>query len=333
MKERLIKLAPWVGFPVFYLVCLVLFASWTFPYETLKERIVLSFNQQQREANGQQELRIDELGSYRLSGVAAKGVHLVSPATEVGKPPSDLKLDEVRGRISLLGLLVGNKDVAFKVNAFGGTVDGDYDDHGKEKHVDADIDGVDLAQAEAIKEALGVPVEGKITGQVKLTLPEGKASKANGTLALEAADVAVGDGKSKIKGALAIPRMNVGALTIAAEAKEGILRISKLAAGGKDLELAGEGRVQLREMASESLCDVNLRFKINDNYRAKNDVTKSLFGAPGSTMPAIFEMDPKVKQSKRPDGYYGWHMRGQLGKPEFDPSPNAGPASASKVSP
>ena len=328
MKERLIKLAPWIGFPIFYLICLVLFASWTFPYETLKERIVLSFNQQQRETNGQQELRIESLGSHWLSGVHAKGVHLVSPPTEVGKPPSDMKLDDVRARVSILGLLVGNRDVSFKVSAFGGTIDGDYDDHGKEKRIDADVDGIDIGQVDPITQALGVPLEGKITGQVKLTLPEGKASKANGAVTLESADTAVGDGKAKIKGVpLALPRMNLGALTLAAEAKEGILRVSKLAAGGKDIELQGEGRIQLREIASDSLCDVNLRFKVNDNYKGKSDITKSLFGAPGAASGAMIDMDPKVKQSKRPDGFYGWHMRGQLGKPEFDPAPTAGPAS------
>ena len=328
MKERLLKLAPWIGFPIFYLVCLVLFASWTFPYETLKERIILSFNQQQRETNGQQELRIESLGSHWLSGVHAKGVHLVSPPSEVGKPPSDMKLDDVRARVSLLGLLVGNRVVSFKVSAFCGTIDGDYDDHGKEKRIDVDVDGIDIGQVEPITQALGVPLEGKITGQVKLTLPEGKASKANGAVTLESADTAVGDGKAKIKGVpLALPKMNLGALTLAAEAKEGILRVSKLAAGGKDIELSGEGRIQLREIASDSLCDVNLRFKVNDSYKGKNDTTKSIFGAPGATTGAMLDYDPKVKQSKRPDGFYGWHMRGQLGKPEFDPAPTAGPAS------
>jgi type II secretion system protein N len=329
VKERLLKLAPWIGFPVFYLVCLVLFASWTFPYETLKERIILSFNQQQRETNGQQELRIESLGSHWLSGVHAKGVHLVSPPTEVGKPPSDMKLDDVRARVSILGLLVGNRDVSFKVSAFGGTIDGDYDDHGKEKRIDADVDGVDIGQVAPITEALGVPLEGKLTAQVKLTLPDGKASKANGSVTLESADTAFGDGKAKIKGVpLALPRMNIGALTLAAEAKEGILRISKVVASGKDIELMGDGRVQLREVTSDSQCDVNLRFKVNDAYKTKNDVTKSLFGAAGPTNAgAMIDMDPKVKQSKRGDGFYGWHMRGQLGKPEFDPSPTAGPAS------
>jgi len=32
-----------------------------------------------------------------------------------------------------------------------------------------------------------------------------------------------------------------------------------------------------------------------------------------------------VKQSKRSDGFYGWHMRGTCNKPDFDPAPFATP--------
>jgi hypothetical protein len=43
-------------------------------------------------------------------------------------------------------------------------------------------------------------------------------------------------------------------------------------------------------------------------------------------MPALFEMDPKVKQSKRADGFYAWVMRGTLGRPDFMPAGGGGPA-------
>ena len=59
------------------------------PYDKIKERIVLAFNKQQRDTGGTQELRIDELTSYRLTGAHATGIHLITPATEPGKPPSE----------------------------------------------------------------------------------------------------------------------------------------------------------------------------------------------------------------------------------------------------
>jgi hypothetical protein len=76
---------------------------------------------------------------------------------------------------------------------------------------------------------------------------------------------------------------------------------------------------------------LQVRFKINDAYRSKNDVTKSLFGTAGSSMPPLFELDPKVKQSKRADGFYGWAIRGALGRPDFVPAPTGGGTMVPKV--
>jgi type II secretion system protein N len=325
MKERLKKLAPKVAFPFFYLFCLLLFIKWTFPYEKLKERIVSAFNTQQRSTGGTQELQIDEMSSSWWLGIEARGIHLFSASSEPGKPPGDLKIDKARAQLSMLGLLAFNKDVNYKLDAFGGTVEGYFDDKGKERDVEVNFDTVDLGQIDPVTQLLGLPIEGKLTGKIKLTMPEGKASKGTGVVELEAREVAVGDGKTKIKGTLALPRLNVGTLALNAEAREGVIKVTKLSAGGQDIELSGEGRLQMRELATESGLDVNLKFKVNDGYRSKNDVTKSLFGAPGSTAPALFELaDPTVKQSKRPDGFYGWHLRGTLGKPDFAPAPTGG---------
>src|SRR5262245_46471355 len=108
-KERLRRIGPKLGYPVFYLFCLIIFLSWTFPYDKVRDRIVTQFNLQQRNASHPQELQIDDLDSSFLTGVKAKGVRIISPPSEAGKGPSVLALDEVRARISLLGLLIGNK--------------------------------------------------------------------------------------------------------------------------------------------------------------------------------------------------------------------------------
>ncbi|HEX4627831.1 MAG TPA: hypothetical protein VH137_03495, partial [Gemmatimonadales bacterium] len=94
---------------------------------------------------------------------------------------------------------------------------------------------------------------------------------------------------------------------------------------GKDLEVQGDGRITMREIATDSLLDLQVRFRINDAYRSKSEVTKSLFGAPGSSAPALFELaDPKIKQAKRPDGFYGWSLRGPLSRPDFFPAGGSG---------
>jgi type II secretion system protein N len=327
LKELFARLTPYtkyagmVGYPVFYVFCLAIFASLTFPYDKLKERVMTSFAADQRASGGHEELIIDGMAGYGLSGVRLTGVTLLTASTEPGKAPSKLVVDEATVRNGQFSMMLGGTDNDFDVSAFGGELSGDYGVHGKDKAVDVSLDSLDLGKITPLVQLLGVPLEGKVGGTMHLTMPEGKLSKAVGDLSFESKGTAVGDGKAKLKGALALPRIDVGTVTIAAEAKDGVLKFTKFVAAGKDLDVQGDGRVTLREGATDSLCDLQVRFRINDPYRAKNDVTKSLFGAPGSTAPALFELaDPKIKQAKRADGFYGWNARGTLAKIDFLPS-------------
>ena len=326
MKERLKRIAPKVGYPVFYLFCLVIFLSWTFPYDKLKERIVTTFNGQQRNSTAPTELQIDELDSSWLTGVKAKGVKLISPSVDPTKAPTEIKIDEARARISLLGLLVGNKDVSFRIDAFDGSIKGSFEDSGKERNIDVTFEGVDMSKIDAIAANAGFPLEGKLFGNLKLQLPEGKASKGNGAVNLEIRDMFAGNAKElTVKtplGPFTLPRLKVGTFTVTGDAKEGVLKITKASASGGDVDVNGDGRVQLREVATDAHLEVNLKFKINDAYRNKNDKTKMLFGAPGSKDKPMLEMDPRMAKSKTSDGYYGLKIGGTLARP--DPQPSGG---------
>lgn len=326
MKERLKRIAPKVGYPLFYLFALFVFLSWTFPYDKLKERIVTTFNAAQRNSPAPTELRIEELDSSWLTGVKATGVKLTSPSADPTKAPAEIKIDEARARISLLGLLIGNKDVSFRIEAFGGVIKGNFEDTGKERNIDVTFDDVDMSKIEVIAANVGFPIEGKLVGTLKLQLPEGKASKGNGTVNLEIKDMFAGNAKElTVKtplGPFTLPRLKVGNFTVTGDAKDGILKLTKIGASGGDVDVTGDGRVQLREVATDAHLDVNLKFKINDGYRNKNDKTKMLFGAPGSKDKPMLEMDPRMAKSKTADGYYGLKIGGTLAKP--DPQPSGG---------
>jgi len=327
MKELLQRLAPYakyagaVGYPLFYLFCLMIFASLSFPYDKLRERIVASFNADQRASGGQQELQIDAMTGRGLSGVRMTGVTLLGAPAEPGKPPSRLVVDAATIHFSWLSMLVGSSDVDFDLDVFGGEARGEYGAQSKEKSIDLTLDSLDLGKVGPLVQLLGVPLDGRLSGTLHMVMPEGRASKGTGDLSLDVKAAAVGDGKAKMKGALALPRIDVGAITVAADVKDGVMKVGKFFASGKDVDILGEGRVTLRDTVTESLCDLQVRFRINDVYRSKNDITKSLFGAPGSNVPALFELaDPKIKQAKRADGFYGWNVRGALGHLDFFPS-------------
>jgi len=331
VKERLLKYAKhakWVGYPLFYLACLLVFAALTFPYGKLKEHLIGAFNAQQHATGGNQELQIDGMSGYWLSGARLKGVRLFTASTEPGQPPQKIEIEEATFRYGILSaIFAGGSTVSFDAHAFGGEISGSYETGGKDQSLALSIGAIDIGRVEPLARILGVPLQGKMSGSVELKMPDGRASKATGSVSLVASDVAVGDGKAKIKGALALPTIHVGTMTVGGEAKDGVLKITKLAAGGKDLDLQGEGRITIRDVSSESLCDTQVRFRINDAYRGQSDMTKTLFGAPGSNAPPLFELaDPRIKQSKRADGFYAWTMRGPLNRLDIIPAVGGGGA-------
>ena len=324
-KEWLRRYGKWVGYPLFYLFTFVLFLRLVFPYERLRDRIVYGFNSQARSGTAQQELQIDEVRGYWLTGVRVTGIRLISAPTEPGKPPGEIKVDEARLKVGVLAAIFGRTSASFQVDAMGGEIDGTYDESSKERAVDVDFDGIELKNLDALTQTVGLPVEGKAHGTINLTMPEGKASKGSGVVNVEVSDTAIGDGKAKLKNALDWPKLNVGQLTFNAEAKEGVLKVTKFSAGGKDLELSGDGKVQMRDLSTESGLDINLKFKINDGYRGKSDMTKALFGAPGSAKGGdIDRFVPEMRSAQRSDGFYAFRIQGLLGHPRFEPESGTG---------
>ncbi len=331
-KEWARRYGKWVLYPLFYLFTFVLFLRLVFPYDRLRDRIVYGFNSQQRPGPAQQQLQIDEVHGYWLTGVRITGIRLFSAPTEPGKPPSELKVDEARLKLGILAAMFGRTSASFQVDAMGGEIDGSYDESAKERAVEVELDNVELKNLDSLTQMIGLPVEGRAHGTISLTMPEGKASKGSGTVNVEIADTAIGDGKAKLKNALDWPKLAVGQLTFTAEAKEGVLKVTKFSAGGKDLELQGDGKVQMRDLSTESGLDNNLKYKINDGYRGKSEMTKALFGAPGSSKGGdIDRFVPEMKAAHRSDGFYAFRVQGLLGHPRFEPQTgieSRGPAAA-----
>jgi len=334
LPPRIRRIVALSGYPLFYLFCLFLFAYFTFPYQRLKERLLVELEAQRQNNPSAQRIEIQSLGPYWLSGVTLKGLTLISPRTgAAGIEPdaSKLTFDQAHVRVSLLPLLIGRVTVTFGAKAFDGSIDGWTRASSEGRSIEASLEDIDVSKMSMLGDLVGgLPMAGTMNGKMAWMLPDQKLSKATGMLSITISDFAAADGKTKIAGKLALPQLNVGTFELAAEAKDGILKINKLGAQGKDLDLAGEGKISLRDVFSDSLSDLYLRFRFSDSYKMKNEMTKSLFGAPGSNVPALFELaDLRIKNAKRADGFYGWHMVGQLKDPRFESSPTGGPGGAS----
>ena len=97
LRERLTAIATAVGYPVFYVFCLVLFASWTFPFDKVRDRVVASFNESQRASGSSRELAITEVSSSWLTGLRLTGVRITDRDAERGDAKSELKIDSLVG--------------------------------------------------------------------------------------------------------------------------------------------------------------------------------------------------------------------------------------------
>lgn len=329
MKERLRSIAVVAGYVFFYFVAFAVSSYFAFPYEKVRDRLVAWFATTQPVGKGAR-IEIEELTPYRFTGVRATGVRYISPnPPEAGqeKPPTVVEIEELRFRFGIFSRIFGKWRVPFYAHAFNGELEGELVDASTERTLELDLTDVEMGRIEPIEAMVGLPIAGQAKGHVELTLPDKRASKANGSIKLTVSDLAAGDGKAKIRNLLALPRVNAGELTIDADVKDGTLKINQLSAKGTDLEFIAEGKVTLRDQMTDSNADLYARFKFSDAYRGKNEMTKTLFGAPGSTIPAAFELDQKVKQSKRADGFYGWHMTGMLTAMRSDPFAGAVPGS------
>lgn len=328
MSARVRRILVWVGYPLFYVMSFLLFAYLTFPFDQLRDRIIIAFADDQRKTGGDKQLEIDHISSYWLSGVEAEGVRLVSPATvkEDGTkaPPSEIQIEHVAARVAVLPLLIGKVTINFTADLLGGTIEGSTSQDGEDRSFSAELTDLAVGRIDPLVQMLGVPLAGTLGGNLELLIPEGKLSKATGTIDLTIADLAVGDGKTKIRDTIALPRLVVGELKLTCDISEGRVKVTKLAAGGYDLDFSADGKLTLRDKLAESQADLYLKFRFSDKYKGKDDKTKALFGAPGSNAPALFEIDPKIRRSKRPDGFYSWRAWGMLRSLRFDPAPTGG---------
>ncbi len=328
MNPRLRRILAYAGYPAFYVVCLVVFSYVCAPWERLKNAIVANFN-----ANAPMHMQVDKLTwAWRFPGVVAKGVKFVGaspPPAEPGakeKPAPEYVVDDMFARVSMFPLLWGTTSLALSLDGFGGNIDTSVKTSSDGRNLEVELTDVDASKMPYLSELIGLPLGGTVSGKIDLKLPQEKLSLADGTIELKIADLTLGDGKTKIRDMIALPTVRAGQFTMKADVTEGTLKLSELSTKGPDLEVVSEGRIRLMDKPDSSLADLNLRFKFADPYKNKDDMTRSIFGAPGSSVPGLFDLDPKMKRARRDDGFYAWRITGPLARLAFAPAVGGGDA-------
>lgn len=330
-QKKILKI---LAVPVLYFFGLVLFVRLTFPYQTLRDRVLAEFNASQTE----KRLEIEKMSGSGFFGISVEGLRLVelgasaASGDEEPPPPNSLFVESASVSVSAFSYLFGSISADFEAEVGGGEVSGSFFQDGTEAKISAEGAGVDISGLSLLSAGIGLPLGGELSGTVDLFMPEAQMKKAEGSFALQIQNLTAGDGKAKIRNTIALPKINAGNLVLKATATDGRLEISEFSANGPDFELDASGQLRLREPFDKSSVNVNASFQFKEAYTNKSDLTRGIFGSPDSKIPALFDMDPMVRRAKQSDGSYSWMVSGLLSKPNFRPGsrPAGGKAAAEK---
>jgi type II secretion system protein N len=300
-----------------FLVALVVFVYVAFPWDRATRYAEAALAKQL-----DMDVRIGALGPSWLTGLEIRDVTLRTRKPDRQGHLRSFHADRVVVRASWGTLFGGDVDLDFTADMMGGHIDGQIYRTAQDTRLVARLAEVSPDEVSLLREMIGLPIKGRMTGAVDLTLRDHKFSKAAGTVEFVARDVVVGDGKAKLKlkvkpqyaelqefldrddQGVAIPPMKVGTFTFKMRVAHGSARVTQLAASSDHIEIKGEGEVVLADPVTASTSRVYVMYKFSDAYENLDSETRSMMENMRSS--------PNYRRALRPDGFFGFCLSGVL---------------------
>jgi type II secretion system protein N len=301
------KSARWraiAGYVTYGAAALVFCFYITFPYDAVKVRLV-------SEASSLGlDLKLGRLGPA-LMGVGASSVQIGRKVLPNEEPGPTLVLKSVSLHPSLFPL-----GLAFRAKGFGGTITGMVGGLGD---LSVRLDASDLESSDpSVKLLSGLDLSGKVSSQLSLTLPKGKAtaaakstepdlSQASGSFSFKLDQFLVKGGTLTLPlyggepMPVDVPRLALGNVEGKIKFEKGLGKIEKLQGKGDDVELMASGTIKLAKHLDYSETNVDLKFK------SEAGLIKSL-----SEIARL----PKDKENA---DFRTARITGFLGRPNFNP--------------
>jgi type II secretion system protein N len=303
LKENLVLGAAYSSF---FVLVFMLSAYLTFPYDRLRDLITASASSSV--AGTTQHLQIGELIPLGFSGVRLSDVEFVREPPVATDASTVVRVSELSLRVSLWGLLFGQKKADVDAKIGRGTLSAAYTQSTGVQTIQADLVAVDVAEL-GLGSFVGLPLKGKASGKVDLTLPT-EVPKSTGTVKLEIKGLHIGDGKAKVKvpamagTGLTLDEIDAGKLELGVQVQDGIATLTRLTTDGRDLKLSGKGTIRLVDPIKRSRPDLNVDLTFSDAYKSKSDRAKAMFD--------IIGLRPEWQRATTPDGTMHVHVGGTM---------------------
>ncbi len=292
---------PPVAYGAFALVAFALSLHWTFPSEAMKERLIMEAGQRGW------TIDVERVSAGGLLGVRAQGVKLET-ASGVTIP-----VDDLSASLRLLPLLTGRRSVSFDALLYDGRIRGTADLSGDARRVVLDVQALDLARALPLRNASGLDLLGKLTGNADVTFPAASGQRPTGRVDLAIKEAGIAGGQLPLPGTtsgLSLPRVGLGELAAAVKLADGKATFEKLEASGGDAEVRTEGLYFLVQPRMEfAPIFGKARVKMQEAFWGKS-------GAQGFKGLA----DAAFAQAKGSDGSWNFAVTGSVGHPRMMPA-------------
>lgn len=294
-KLRKLGLHGGVGLVVF----IIAFYT-SLPYDRFRDQVVALASQRDL------DVEIASAGPTLGLGIAFRDIRIATRPTD-GKP-TRIHIDSARIGVSPLARLMGEDAASLSAEALNGDIGLDY--RGSKSRAQVRVKGRELAMSElpGVKEAINLPLAGKLDLDVDVSTVPNRMAETHGTLGWTCAGCAIGDGKAKLKVAgnpmlsegLSVPQIQLGDFSGKLAIEKGIAHLRGVQAKSLDGEVSIEGEIRLIDPLPSSVVDLYVRFKPSDRLLKKSD-----------KLALIMQL---AEAGKQPDGYYGVRLTGSLGR-------------------
>ncbi len=298
-RRKVQKIAAHAGFA---LVVFVIAFYVSFPYERVKDQIVSLASQRNL------DVQIESVGPALGLGLSFSKIDIADRPIGTAKP-TVWHIDSATVRLGALAGLVGDTAVNATLELLGGDVDVAWRGSKTKGSVHVVSEDIALAELPGVKEAINLPLAGKINLEIDMVTPGNKLGEANGKIVWTCAGCAVGDGKAKLKVAsnpllaegLSLPRLRLGDFSGNILFEKGLGKLQGVQARSPDGDLLIEGEIRLAEPLAYAGVDLYVRFKLSEALLKSADKLQLL-------------MQIAESMGKRPDGYYGLRMTGTFAR-------------------
>lgn len=290
----------YVGFFVLAVVTFVFALQLTFPYDRVKDRIVDALS-------AKYDVTIGSVDRGIIPGrVFFNAVTLRTRPVKADDMVSTFYVEKLEVDLGILALLKGTASVRIDAKIASGNLKGTI--ALSKGGVSVDLSGVDLPAANLpMREAIGLPMSGKLELEFALDLPneKNKAGKLAPDWTKAVADISfecpsgcvIGDGKTKLKPKLKNARsqafagegidfgkINVDTMIAKVSIKDGQLELTKFDAKSQDGEIHIDYAMTLSPEFGESSVTGCLRFKGSEGLQKREPKTYAALTTTGASI-------------------------------------------------